>query len=567
MHRQVTYGQFGTLVAKTRQRLRIAGIKRGDVVALYLPPSAQYISAALATMYAGAAYLPVDLNCPLERLSFIITDSDARMLITTAERREGIRVPESVSVVKMDCNEECERHSEVLQPPDHVVPDDLAYLIYTSGSTGQPKGVELTHRGLNNLIDWHNAAFHIGQKDRGSQIADLSFDAAVWEIWPYLVSGAALCIPPSHLRYDPVQLQQWLLDEEVSVSFVPTILAESLCRMIWPQKSALRFLLTGGDALRVYPRKDLPFTLVNNYGPTECTVVTTSGPVSAEGGCNRPPAIGYPISRADVHLLGEDLKPVSAGEIGEICVGGPSLARGYRNRPEMTAEKFIRNPLDETPGARLYRTGDLARISEDGQFHFLGRMDDQIKIRGHRIEPNEVAAAITRNPRVMQCVVVAREGHGAKMLVAFVVASGVGPISQQEILDSLRKILPDYMIPSAVICLDKLPLTARGKIDQAALKAIGTRNTLGRKEFLATELQRQVAAIVCSLLNLDELGIEDNFFLLGGHSLFGAQLIECLRVRLNAEVSLRALFEAPTVASLAAHIEYVLSQQIASTAD
>jgi acyl-CoA synthetase (AMP-forming)/AMP-acid ligase II len=270
-----------------------------------------------------------------------------------------------------------------------------------------------------------------------------------------------------------------------------------------------------------------------------------------------------------VHILGEDLKPVPQGQTGEICIGGPSLARGYHNRPQLTSEKFIPHPFARTPGARLYRTGDFARIREDGQIQFLGRFDDQVKIRGHRIEPNEIAVAISQNAAVRQSVVVARGNDQEKYLVAYIVPRGSVPISQPELREFLGKILPDYMIPSAFVSVHELSLTAHGKVDKDALPPPGRANAPGLSApvWPRTDLERQVAAIVCNLLKLDRISVEDNFFFLGGHSLFGAQLIGRLRERFDVEVSLRMLFESPTVVDLAAHIGRVTQEQSAASAN
>ena len=329
------------------QRLRLEGIRKGDVVAICLEPSPDFVVAALAILGGGAAYLPVDQNCPAERMLSMIADSGARVLITTPQLCPEIHASGSVAVIDVGTGLAGEGDLEVLPGGDGA--DDLAYMIYTSGSTGQPKAVEVTHRGLLNLIDWHIQAFKISRRDRASQVARLSFDAAVWEIWPYLVSGATLVIPESRDRQDPARLKEWLLLERITVAFAPTVIAERLSNMEWPRKTALRLLLTGGEALRAYPGKGLPFTLINNYGPTECTVVTTSGPVPSEGNCSSPPAIGRPIAHVQVHILGSDLKPVGQGETGEICIGGPGLARGYHNRTELTAENSFRILLTKPP--------------------------------------------------------------------------------------------------------------------------------------------------------------------------------------------------------------------------
>src|SRR4051794_5588619 len=394
--RRITYGQFGILADKVGELLADAQITAGDVVALCIPPSPEFAAAAFAIMSAGAAYLPIDENCPAERVSFMVEDSGARLLITSSHISPSLRAVSSIVIAEIDRVEKLSGIKAYRM--DSLGPDNRAYIIYTSGSTGEPKGVELAHRGLSNLVVWHNQTFRIGHQDRASQIAGLSFDAAVWEIWPYLAAGATLCIPDSDVRKDPLRLQKWLIGEKITTAFAPTVSAERLIQLDWPRKTALRLLLTGGDALRNYPRKDLPFALVNNYGPTECTVVATSGPIPPDHCACTPPPIGRPIRHTETYVLGEDLRPVKPGQSGELYIGGPSLAIGYRNRPQLTAERFISNPFRLAGSDRLYRTGDLVRIGEDGQFYFVGRVDDQVKIRGFRIEPNEIAATILPPP-------------------------------------------------------------------------------------------------------------------------------------------------------------------------
>jgi amino acid adenylation domain-containing protein len=567
--RQLSYGQLESLTNRVKVGLQRAGLLCRDVAAVCVPPSPEFIVAALAIMRAGATYLPIDQNCPPERLSFMIADSGARLLITTSRHRSELQVNSSIPLIEVDRLQIDQTCTETLPEFLDAEPDDLAYLIYTSGSTGEPKGVEITHRGLSNLIAWHTRAFEISPTDRASQVASLSFDAAAWEIWPYLSAGSVLCIPEDGVRHAPVRLHRWLVEERITVAFAPTVVAESLSQMEWPSKTRLRLLLTGGEALRNYPRTNLPFTLVNNYGPTECTVVTTSGPVSAGGDYSSAPPIGRPIDKVELFILGEDLKPLPPGQTGEICVGGPSLARGYHNLPELTAEKFIPNPFDSTPGARLYRTGDLATIREDGQIQFVGRLDDQIKIRGYRVEPNEIALAICRNPAVRQCVVLGRGDHdGEKQLIAYIVPSGDVVFGPEEIWTFLRKSLPDYMIPSGFICLDELPLSANGKINLAALPQPGPANIarLEAPDLPRTEREGQITTMVLNLLKLDQIGREENFFVLGGHSLLGAELIAHLREQFNVEISLRALFESPTVAGIAAEVGHLISTKSASAA-
>jgi acyl-CoA synthetase (AMP-forming)/AMP-acid ligase II/acyl carrier protein len=355
-------------------------------------------------------------------------------------------------------------------------------------------------------------------------------------------------------------LREWLLAQRITIGFVPTPLAEQMIRRCdaWPH-SDLRILLTGGDVLHHYPLAELPFVLVNNYGPTECTVVATSGHVSPQSSAETPPSIGTAITNVEIYLLDEHLRPVAPGTPGEIHVGGAGLARGYRNRPDLTSEKFIPNPFGRDSGGRLYKTGDLARALPDGQLIFLGRVDNQIKIRGYRIEPGEIEQALSRHPQIRASVVVAREDTpGEKRLVDYIVTTPDATPTHTALRDFLRDVLPEYMLPVAFVRLDAVPLTPNGKVDRAALPAPDAANTLqddAEAEIECTVTEQRVAEIVGELLKLEEIGLDDNFFLLGGHSLLGAQLIARLREAFGVEIGLRSLFEAPTVAALSAEVD------------
>src|SRR5207248_877016 len=284
----------------------------------------------------------------------------------------------------------------------------LAYVIYTSGSTGQPKGVEITHASLLNLIAWHRTEFAVTPTDRASHLASVGFDAAVWEVWPYLTAGASLHLPDANTRVSPEQLRDWLVKEQITISFLPTALAEHVMALEWPTQTALRFLLTGADTLHRYPTSSLPFELVNNYGPTECTVVATSGRVRPEIDAKGLPTIGRPIANTSIYILDENLREVSPGAEGELCIGGVGVARGYLNRDELTSEKFIADRFSLERGAKLYRTGDLARYLDNGEIAYLGRVDEQIKILAYRIEPAEVERVLNRHSAIKSSVVVAR---------------------------------------------------------------------------------------------------------------------------------------------------------------
>jgi acyl-CoA synthetase (AMP-forming)/AMP-acid ligase II/acyl carrier protein len=349
-----------------------------------------------------------------------------------------------------------------------------------------------------------------------------------------------------------------MVAERITIGFVPTPIAERLIALDWPMWTPLRTLLTGADTLHRYPPDTLPFTLVNNYGPTECTVVTTSGAIEAEPFGETLPTIGRPIDDVEVLIVDERGAPAPPGAPGELCIAGKNVARGYRGRPDLTAERFVAHPASTEPGARMYRTGDRARLLPDGRVAFLGRLDDQVKIRGYRVEPDEVAAALGAQPSIAACAVVARaDERGEARLIAYVVPAAGAMLGREALVAALRRGLPDYMVPAAFVMLPALPLTTNGKVDRAALPAPDATNTLrdGPVVAPASGVEAELAGILAGLLGVEEVSVTDNFFLLGGHSLLGTQLIVRVREIFGVELALRTLFDAPTVAELAAEIE------------
>jgi len=503
----------------------------------------------------------MDPDWPPARLGFVLEDAQSRVLITNASL--ATQIPRGTRVIVDPRALEITAQSEG-PPLVKGERDDLAYVIYTSGSTGQPKGVEIPHGGLVNLVSWHQQAFSVTSADRASHLAGLSFDAAVWELWPYLAVGASVHLVDEFARNSAELLRDWLVAHRITISFVPTPLAEELFRVNWPPNTVLRIMLTGGDTLHHYPPASLPFVLVNNYGPTECTVVATSGAIPPDRQDGTLPPIGRPIINTHIHVLDEQLLPVPPGTVGEIYIAGAGLARGYRNRPDLTAGKFISDSFSGKPGSRLYKTGDLARMLPDGQFAFLGRVDEQIKIRGFRIEPNEIVCALNQHPVVCESLVLAREGaSGDKRLVAYLVLDADSDVSPKSLRDYLRRRLPEYMLPSAFVRLEAFPLTPNGKIDRAALPAPDAANT--PHETLSgdpvTPTQQCIIEILKALLGGEKIGPNDDFFLLGGHSLLGAQLIARLRETFGVELPLRTVFDAPTVVALAEEIERLAAKR------
>jgi amino acid adenylation domain-containing protein len=496
----------------------------------------------------------------------MLNDAQPAALISRARLPQGLGGPWITIDLEADVP-----HVTDTDTLDHSSrPDHLAYIIYTSGSTGQPKGVELTHRGLLNLVAWHCEAFDLCPEDQASLLASPAFDAAVWEIWPYLTTGASLRVVDDAARTNPEALRDWIVAKGVTISFVPTPLAERMITLKWPRRPALRFMLTGADTLHKYPPSNLPFRLINNYGPTECAVVATSGVVPLNGSGTQLPTIGRPILNTHIHILDEQLRPVPAGAAGHIYIGGPGVARGYVKAPDLTAERFILNPFDSAPDSRLYKTGDLGRYLPDGQIEFLGRVDDQIKISGYRIEPGEIVAALSRHPGVSESVVIAREcGDTGKHLVAYIVPSQGTQLTDQALRAFLASMLPDYMIPQVFVSIDTLPVQASGKIDRAALPAPQESNSLSRANTLAprTPVEQKVAEILSDLLAVATIGIGDNFFMLGGHSLMGTQLISRIGSTFGVQLSLRNLFECSTIAALAAEVERLLYLRLESMTD
>jgi len=538
-----------------------------SLVGLCLDRSLAGVVSALGVLKAGGAYLPFDPAYPLERLAFMLNDAQPRALITTTKMGQQLGGPWKVVAIDpaIDQTGTAIGSQPTSSPNVAITSEQLAYVIYTSGSTGRPKGVEITHASLMNLVTWHQQAFAVTSDDRASLLAGVGFDAAVWETWPYLTAGASLHLPDEATRLAPELLRDWLVARQITISFLPTALAERVMTLEWPAHTALRTLLVGAETLRQFPSDELPFSVVNNYGPTEGTVVATSGPVPREAYSNSLPTIGRPIANTEVHILDENMQPVPVHAAGEIYIGGAGVARGYLNRPELTAEKFVRNPFSDDPSARLYRTGDLARYLATGEIAYLGRIDEQIKILGHRIEPNEIVAVLDRHPSIEASRVIA---HGdvcsEKHLMAYLVLNSEAQPSATELRSFLEKELPQYMVPAVFVCLQSFPLTQSGKVDRAALPAPNAENTLRDEEFTAprTPVEERLAVMLSSLLGLEQVSVHDNFFMLGGHSLLGTQLISQIRGTFGVELALRTLFESPTIEQLSLEIERLVMAQV-----
>ena len=564
---KLTYGELEARSNQLANLLSANGVGPEVPVALCMTRSADFVVTALAILKAGGAYVPIDPAYPRNRVSMLLEDSGAPLLLTQACL--AAQMP-SGSWRTLIVNSTLLEGQPQVAPQCETKPENLAYIIFTSGSTGRPKGVQITHGNLLNLISWHRRAFQVEPTDRATLHASPGFDAAVWELWPYLASGSTLYVVDEDVRTAAEPLRDWLLEKRITISFLPTAMAGLLIDLPWPAETALRVLLTGADTLRRYPRAGLPFALVNNYGPTECTVVATSAvvPAGAERNQELPP-IGRPIDNVQTFIVDEQLKPVKEGVAGELVIAGAGLGRGYVNLAESTAEKFVHNPFSTEPGARLYRTGDLARALPDGQIAFLGRMDEQIKIRGFRIEPQEISSALEFHPAVRSSFVSSyRNGSEEMRLVAYLVSAGATP-NPSDLRAFLGQDLPDYMIPSVFVCVDELPFTANGKVDRAALPKPTYENILVDPSFEVPQspVEERVGEIVANLLGVSHVGRQDNFFNLGGHSLMGAQIIAKVRDVFGVELSLRSLFDEPTVAGISVAIEELIHTKLAAMSE
>jgi len=526
------------------------GVVSGDTVVICLNRSIEWIVSALGIMRAGAAYIPVDIDWPEARLRHVLTDSGAKVAVC----RSALIRQLDVAIQGIDPFwDAADINNSRLCAPNRSRMDDLAYMIYTSGSSGTPKAVEITHANLSDLVNWHKDAFGINCHDRVSHMTTLSFDAAVWEVWPNLSAGATVCVPKERVRKSPESTREWILSERITVAFVPTPHATSLMAANWPLHTSLRLLLTGGDVLQKAPPKGLPFDVYNNYGPTECTVVATSSRLESNG--DTTPPIGRPRRGAIIYLLDGEGRPVPNGECGEIYIGGTCVGRGYRNLPELTARHFLPDPFAREPGHKMFRTGDLGARQANGQICFLGRIDRQVKINGKRVELDEVSAALARHPSVeFALVVVENTAESRRRLVAYFQLKEPAPEpSTKELSAHLYKILPQFMVPEIFHRVREVPLSLNGKVDVGALSSLSKAETSPRADRAISRaaVEAQLLSVIRDLLEDDMITSSDELFLVGGDSLFGTELILSLQSKFGVDLTFDQVFEAGTVESLA----------------
>ncbi|CAG0937556.1 partial fengycin family lipopeptide synthetase D, partial [Thermoflexales bacterium] len=565
----VTYREIDQRASHLARRLQQLGIGPEETVGVCLPRSPEAIISLLAVLKVGGVYVPIDPAYPPERLDYILKDAQASVLITDSQHSVAFNGP----VLCMDQNESMSVAFDTGSVPVKVEPQCLAYLIYTSGSTGQPKGVAIPHEALAYHCRQVSRDYRLTADDRVLQFASLSFDASLEQILPPLMAGATVVLREADL-WSPADFygKAWELGLTV-INLPPAywqLVLQKCSDFVGPKHSSLiRLVIIGGDVLPVESLalweqtrlKDV--TLLNAYGPTETTITATTFGVLHFSGSEklfRSVPIGRPSINRTAYILDRYFNAVPIGVVGELYLGGAGLARGYRNRPELTAEQFVPDPFDAEPGARLYRTGDRARYLPDGNIEFLGRFDHQVKIRGFRIELGEIEAELRRHPAIQETVVVLQRAPHAPedhRLTAYIVRRPGQVFALDELRQYLQARLPEYMIPAAFVFLDALPLNPNGKVDRRALPIPeGERpEHVGTYVSPRNPIEELVAGVVAAILSLERVGVHDNFFELGGHSLLATQVISRLGQTFEVELPLRSLFEEPTVAGLARQVE------------
>ncbi|MFF9352045.1 amino acid adenylation domain-containing protein [Streptomyces sp. NPDC014734] len=555
----LTYGELDARANQFAHLLRARGVRAEDPVAVCLERGPETVVALLGVMKAGGCYVPVDPEYPEERIGCLLADSGAGLLVTRSALAERLSGPltSGVRSVLLD-TERAELEAQPRTDPGAGTgPDNVAYVIYTSGSTGRPKGVQVTHRNVVRLVHGENHA-EIGPRDTVLVVSPLAFDASAFELWGTLANGGRLAFAPPGTP-TTAGIAEVLRERRVTVAFLTTSLFHLMVDSCPEALTGLRTLLAGGDVLspgRVRTALGHGLRVSNMYGPTECTTFATGQHALTAEQTDRPLPIGLPIAHTTALVTDVDLNPVPYGVPGELLLGGPGVARGYLGRPGLTADRFVPDPTGTWPGGRLYRTGDLVRQDPDGVLHFLGRRDHQVKVRGHRIELGEAEAALSGLPGVHEAAAAVRPGpDGDKQLVGYVVPEKHAVFDPAALLTALRQRVPAFLVPSAWVGLDELPLNANGKLDRAALPAPDGVGTGGEVVAPRTTAERALAEVWAEVLNLERVGVHDDFFLLGGHSLLILRAIALLRERHGLELTVRAFVEHHTLDAVAAAAE------------
>lgn len=554
---KVSYQELNKRSNQVAHTLRKAGIGPDKMVGICMERSVEMVVALYGVLKAGGAYVPIDPSYPQDRLIYILEDAQVKVLLTQSHLVD-ILPPHEARLYLLDdktaFNNESKENLSCEVKPEH-----LAYMIYTSGSTGKPKGVLIEHRGICNRLWWMQEEYQLTYDDVVLQKTPFSFDVSVWEFfWP-LLFGSRLVVAKPEGHQDPKYLVQTMSEQQVTtIHFVPSMLQVFLEETGVNALSNLKRVICSGEALsyelqeRFFARLGSEVQLHNLYGPTEASVDVTHRACVPKSKRNIVP-IGRPISNIQIHLLDKQMKPVPIGVVGELHIGGIGLARGYNNKPEQTAEKFVPNPMNKDKKTRLYKTGDLGRYLPDGEIEYLGRIDHQVKIRGFRIEMGEIEYILVKNPNIREAVVVAHgDQTNDKRLVAYIVPYESRSISTPELRNYLKEVLPDYMIPSFFVQLDVLPLSSNGKVDRSALPEINLQSFVSKEIYVApsTVTEKYLANIWSEVLGVKKIGLTDNFFEIGGDSIISIQMVSKAN-EAGYYMTPKDIFKYPTIAELA----------------
>jgi amino acid adenylation domain-containing protein len=555
---QLTYKELNARSNQLAHYLKKQGVGPESLVGICVERSLEMIIGLLAIVKAGGGYVPLDPCFPTERLALMVKDAKIALILTQQSLLKGLApLGANMLCLDRDWGQIAEENTD--NPDSGVIAENLAYVIYTSGSTGKPKGVEVPHHTVLNVLTHVREALGLTEQDRVPLVANICFDISVMELFLPLISGARLIVASSGVVVDGAAIEHILSKCGVTIMHATPATWRLLLQAGWNGVENLT-ILAGGEALESELANQLAArgsSVWNLYGPTETTIYSSAAAYRSQSS-NRKISIGRPVANTQIYIVDDHLQPTPVGVPGHLHIGGEGLARGYLNRSDLTAEKFIPDPFSEISGARLYRTGDLARYLSDGNIEFLGRIDHQVKLRGFRIELGEIEAVLAEHREVRQAVVLAREDvPGDKRLVAYIVLSHSEAASASELRAFLRAKLPEYMVPSAFVFLDAMPLTTNGKLDRKALAAPDQIKPELDQTFVAscTPVEQLLARIWAEVLKVEKVGSDANFFDLGGHSLKATQVISRVRQALQVDLPLRVLFEARTVAELALRIE------------
>jgi amino acid adenylation domain-containing protein len=569
----LTYRELNEQANQLAHYLLNLDVKPDVMVGICVERSLEMVVAILGVLKAGGAYVPIDPNYPLERLTFILDDTQTPILLTQQHLLQKVPATTAQAICVDSEWEIIACHSRE-NPAPKITIDNLIYVIYTSGSTGQPKGVMVPHRGIVNQLYWRQNTFGLSATDKVLQNISFSFDPSVWQIfWP-LCFGGQLVLPRPEGHKDSAYLVKLIAEQQITISaFVPSMLRVLLEEEGIDTCKCLRHISCGGEALpvdlieRFFERLNLEGVLHNVYGPTEASIDATFWKCESSSSYSVAP-IGQPIQNAKIYILDENLQSTPTGEVGELHIGGVGLALGYLNRPELTASKFILNPLSTKLEDRLYKTGDLGRVLPDGNIEFLGRIDHQVKIRGFRIELGEIETTLVQLPNIREAVVIAQQDDKSeKHLVAYIVPEQGQTLKTSDIRNYLKQKLAEYMVPAVFVILEALPLNANGKVDRQALPVPGqTREELDI-EFIASssEIETQLIEIWQELLGIESIGVKDHFFDLGGTSLLAVRMLTKIERRFGQKLPVATFLKAATVEELANILQQEDNSQLWST--